>query len=342
MHIELDQSTQLVAANRTRKWFPEEKDWVLNKVMNRFIESSLIRKPDGSGGFELDQSKVDGIKNLIRSKQPLIAWIDSPDRYKAYLPADYLHLLSDSSFTQANCGAPDPSTTTVTHYITRLLSSKSAKPGPSYYQTLDLVMGGKTVKIPADLPYNNEYVGYPEKNDISFLVPYLLSKTGLYWERFGDVYHPGQFIAVSQSPIAAPTLKIDGTTFNSVTASSFTLTRHEDVSSKMRNNRLTASNLVPAMRSTSFFKSSSISPISELENNILWIYRDKSFTVSRIEVSYIRRPQPISLSLGTDCELGETVHQKICDLAVEYLQSRNKDVKGVQMSEADISKRIIL
>jgi len=32
MHIEIEQATQQVAANRGRKWYPEEIDWVLNKI----------------------------------------------------------------------------------------------------------------------------------------------------------------------------------------------------------------------------------------------------------------------------------------------------------------------
>ena len=342
MHIEIDQCTQLVAANRTRKWYPEEKDWVLNKMMLRLIENSLIRKPDNSGGFELDQSKVDAIKNLIKTRQELTAYIDSPTRYKCFLPADYLFLLSDASYTKPNCGEPDPEVINSTQYITRLLQEKSDKVTPSYYEEVNLLMQGVNITIPDNLPYNNDYAGYPEVDDISFLVPYILWKTGLRWERYAGLYYPGHYIGVTNTNPSNPSVEVDGTIFNEFSISTLSLSRHTESTHKHHNNRLTASNLISGMLPTAFFKPSYISPISELEKDILWIYRDNSFTVSKTEISYICKPQPISLSLGTDCELGETVHQKLCDLAVEYMQNRVKDLKGVQLSEADIVKRINL
>ncbi len=343
MHIEIDQSSQLVAANRTRKWYPEEKDWVLNKIMFRYIESCLVKRPDGSGGFELDQSKADGIRNLIKTKQALTAWVDSDVRYKSFLPADYLHLLSDASYTKANCGAADPALIGVLHYLSKIKQIKSEKAEAPFYETLILTLENIETSVPDELPYNNEYLGYPEKEDISFLVPYILWKTGLRWERFDDKYFPSHYMLFGTTTPTGGELTIDGDESAVYDTTAFTLQKHTPTGHAIHNNRLTASNMVNAMLPTSFFKPSYISPISELERDILWIYRDNSFTVSHVEISYIRKPQPISLSLGTDCELsGESTHQKLCDLAVEYLQGRTKDLKGVQMSEADIAKRIIL
>lgn len=343
MHIEVSQSTQLVAANRTRKWYPEEIDWVLNKMMYRFIENSLIPRKDGSGGFELDQSKVDGIRMLVKTNIPLTPYIDSDYRYKTYLPANYLHLLSDASYTRPICSGDTNTTSSETLYLSRIRQNRSTLGSPNYYQDLELVMTSGTVNIPDNLPYNHQYTGYPEKSDISFLVPFILWKTGVRWERFGEYYYPGYYLDISKTDPGFPSLEVDGVDVADYAVSSFTLTKYsEDSKDVHRSNRLTPSHLVSNMLSTAHFKPSFISPISELERDILWIHANKSFIVSRVEVSMIRKPQPISLSLGTDCELGETAHQKICDLAVEYLQGRTKDTKGVELTENDISKRIIL
>jgi len=40
---------------------------------------------------------------------------------------------------------------------------------------------------------------------------------------------------------------------------------------------------------------------------------------------YIRKPRTISLSLNQSCELADTTHHKIVDLAVEILRLDTKD-----------------
>ena len=41
MHIEVNQSLQKMAANKTLKFQPSEIDWVLNKMQLRFVENLL-------------------------------------------------------------------------------------------------------------------------------------------------------------------------------------------------------------------------------------------------------------------------------------------------------------
>lgn len=354
MHIDLDQSTQLVAANRTRKWYPEEKDWVLNKIMERFIRQQLRPRKDAlgniTGGFELDQAGSDAIRMLVVTNAALTPYIVDNKRYKCFLPADYSYLLSDGSDTKLICDATvEEPTASHTHFRTAMRQEQCPIDVLPHYGTMILQMPDKTVTIPDDLPPFNDYVGYREQKDISLLVPWILWKSGWYWERYDELYKPGWYIQVQNSTPSTATISIEGVTINDPggvdyadpVTSTKTYSYHTAAGNSV-NNRLLATDIVRQMNQSSFFKTAYYSPITELENNLLWVYRDNSFIVSGVSISYIRKPQPISLSLNTDCELAEGVHRVILEQAVEYMQNRTKDLQGVQLSEADMAKRIVL
>lgn len=336
MHIEVEQSTQLLAASATRKLLPEEIDWALNKVQGRFVEDQI--RPREGGRFEVDQSRVDNIRSLIKSMISLTPYVDNERRYKCYLPKDYRFLLSDASYSMRLCGAA-PVEAPVTKYVHRIKQVYSAKASPNYYTSYWLSLdGGFDFYLPASLPFSNKYVGYLNKEDISFVAPVITQLSSrLYWERYGNLYYPNHFIDVrdtiptlgliTQDSVAAP---------NSIAYDTLTLKKHVG-EGRFRDNRLTPSSSIASLQSAAFFATQYYSPISELNNNILYVYRDSSFIVSGVEISYISAPQTISLSLGTDSNLPETTHQKICDLTTEYILSTLLGQKS-----KDITERVTL
>lgn len=345
MHIELDQSTQQVAANRARKWLPEEKDWVLNKMQDRFITSCLRPKPDGSGGFELDQAKADHIRMLI-TRASLTPYIADAERYKCFLPANYRHLLADWSYTIDLCGAAVPTAISQTLYILQQKQYFSAAVNPNpppYYATMELTMGSLGITIPGSLPYGHSHTGYPELKDISFLVPWILWEMGeVYWEKFDNLYLPSTYILVRTEDGAISGLIVDGVDNTDVITTTKVLTYHGGTGIR-KNNRLSPTDIIPSLNQSAHYKSSHYSPISELEGNNLLIHRDNSFTVTGVGISYIRNPQPISLSLNSNCELaGEATHQTICDLATEYLKGTVQNAEGTQIKKVDIAERVTL
>jgi hypothetical protein len=345
MHIEIQQSTQQVAANRRRKWYPEEIDWVLNKMQNRFIASCLRARTDGSGGFELDTAKSNSIRMLITTKETIRPFIVSDTRYEAMLPADMAFLLDDWAVTEQWCGAATPQTSSETQFITRLQQKRSGLSAAPFYATLIAQLSGTTVSIPADASIGHTYTGLPEKEDVNFLVPWILSRArDIYWERYDKYYHPQYYIIVTSSAPGTVALTIDG----SDQTVSATVTRSMNYHSSTGKGTQVASRLTPSDRirdlnQSAYWRTAHNSPISELSGTNLVIYRDSSFTVTNVGVTYIRKPQPMSLSLNSDCELaGEDTHQAICDLATEYILGTIKDPEGTKLKEVDISKRVVL
>lgn len=348
MHIEIQQSTQQVAANRGRKWLPGEIDWILNKMQERFISSCLRPKDDGSGGFELDQVKADHIRVLVTTRQ-LTAYIADGTRYKCFLPGDYRNLLGDWSYTKDMCGAALPAPVSDTLYVSSILQHASELANGPYYEELQLEMPGISLDL-ADIvdPTGSDYAGYPEVKDSSFLVPVLLwhgnRQADMRWEEFDGQLLRNRYITVRTSaPVGAIAMTLDGESYADGSTTTRVLTRHTATGTAVVNNRLCATDIIPSLNQSRYYRSSHYSPISELQGTNLLIHRNDSFLVAGVGISYIRKPRPISLSLDSDCELGgEDTHQAICDLATEYIKGTVQNVEGKQLKTSDIAERVTL
>lgn len=346
MHVDVKQGVQQVAANRSRKYLDEEIDLVLNKMIERYIRAQLRPKTDGqgrlTGGFEIDQAGAENISGLLKLGVEITPWIDNSTRYKCLLPVDYQFLIADWSHTTNLCGTT-PEVTTANQYATRVRQDRTAKSSAPFYETLSTSISGTLVAIPGDLPYGHTYTGYRSKLDIGFIIPWIAMKGGWYWERFDGLYYPSHYIKVqSTTPSGTTAIMLDAATPTVTTGlDTITRTRHagEGVS---RANRLTPSDIVPNLNGAAFYKTSHYSPISELNGGILWLHKDNSFTVNKVFISYIRKSQPVSLGLNLDCELPETTHRSICDLAIEYIKGEVQNAEGKQLKTNDLTERVII
>lgn len=346
MHIEIQQAVQQVAANRSRRYRSEELDLVINKMINRFIQGCLRPRKDAqgreTGGFELDQLSTDKIRNLVVAPRRYPVYISDKERYFAVLPPDYAYLISDSSYVTELCGAV-PVEEKLTRRIYRLRQDYSTKSAAPYYVTLSLQLANKAVTVPADLPYGHKYVGYSSKEDISFLVPWIAQKAEVYWERYHDLYYPGHYIQVSDTAASSPLkLIVDGIDITPVVTEEQKDYLVHNAEGRLVANRLTPSEMVTTLNRAQYYKTAAYAPISEITGNTLWIYRDGSFTVNGISLTYVRKPQLVSLSLGTDCDLAPEFHQSICDLAVEYLKGNVENREGLTIAKTDLAERVTL
>jgi hypothetical protein len=228
-------------------------------------------------------------------------------------------------------------------YITALRQQLSGKTLAPYYTNIQAQLGTSLVSIPNDLPYGNTYNGYDSIRDIDFIRKYISLAGKWYWERFDSFYYPSFYINATTNPQGSlpPSINVDGSSSFVTKTSSYPLVSHGGTG-KYYDNRLSATDNISGLNSTAFLKSSYYSPISELSNGVLYVYNDISFTVSTVGISYVRKPQPISLYLNTNCELPEEFHQNICDLAVEYVKGRLNDLPGYQQTRADNDARVMI
>lgn len=348
MHIEIQQSTQHVAAARTRKFEPEEIDWILNKQQDRFVLACL--RPLQNGGFELDEAGYSKIGNLVEPNVSLKAWIESAKTYKSYLPANLMYLVSDRSLVNNLCGAA-PVVASGTLYRTWLRQDYSALTLGSghlkYYYAMAITMPDSVFTVPTDFPYGNSYDGYKQKPDVvTFLVPWILwNKKNWYWAKFDDLDKPGHYIQVQETVQAVTaSLTIDATALtptSTIGTDTKTLTRHTNTGLETEN-RLTSSEKIATLNQAAFWRTAYYSPITERTGNILRTYRDESFIVSGTIITYVRKPRPISLSLNSDCEINPDYHQALCDLCVEYLKGRVENKAGKDIVTEDLDSRVVL
>lgn len=350
MHIEVNQSLQKVSANLTRKFLTEEIDWVLTKIQDRFIRTCIrpvdLNKHTGRYTF-VDQLRADSLKNLVTYvKLPAYGDVSWDKKQKVILPKDYQYLLSDKSNISLICNRTLQQNSTVVP-LTKLALKETSAINPPYYigTATSVTIGSTTLNIPADLGLFNTYTGFQKKQDLTLLVPFILNyfwKAGVevYWERYAEVYKQNTFIIPNSLGQA---MVWDNVAVTSVTTENYTQVTidrsgEEDL---QVDNRLMASEDIPTYTSTPFFKSSSKGIISEMGPGVLYVYRDENCTVNSVIISYIRKPQPISLLLGSNCELSESTHQTICDLAVEYLKKTIEDPQW-QIKTQDVEQRIII
>jgi len=346
MHIEVNQSLQKVAANRTRKYLSEEIDWVLNKMQHRFIQGRI--KPRKGGGYSLEQMNVDALRPILVSGKKIPAFIDRPDRYKCFLPPDYSYLISDASLTSELC-KETAQVEAKKLYITWLKQVKTNKVDPLYYQTVKVTANADILNIPGNLPYYHEYTGYNRKEDIFLVLPWIvnhfqqLGNLQVGYELFGEYFKPSHYYFISDSAFPITSLVQDATNNTVQVQELKEFTSHKSLDTEVLTaNRLESSENIHNLLSTAFYKTSLHSPISELSKNILYVYHDSSFTVNSCEITYIRKPRIVSLFLGSDCELPAEFHPTICDLATEYIKGRLENGQGQQIIERDNELRVII
>jgi hypothetical protein len=346
MHIEINQSTQKVAANTTRKFLSQEIDWVLNKMFNRFIQLSLKPKLNAqgkpTGAFTIDQLRVDALRNLVVTNKEISSDLTISSRSKNILPSNYMYLLADQSRLLTDCGTSTTASSIVNLKVINMPEATGLGP---YFTSFSITANGKTVSIPGDLEHYNKYQATTNKADISFFIGFILYKlralgVEAYWEHYDTIYKQNCIIIPDGTGIA---VLYNGSAVTNISIVSKTVaTTTITTEGLYRANRLEESANIPELQQTAFYQSNMQSPISELENNVLWVYNGKNFTVTKAIISYIRKPKPISIILGSDCEIAEEFHQTICDMATEYLLNRMQDKDGTTLSTLDLENRVTL
>jgi len=341
MHLEIRQASQNISANVRRKLLPQEIDWLLNKIQERFIQSKVKPRKDGSGGFEVDQLDVDSIRTLLKTKE--IAAEIVGQTYEAQLPADYSYLISDDSKTLLLCGSTKSAVNaTETSLVLPLFTS--GKTSANYYLTVVLAIGPSLIISLSDVTtfYASSYTGLQSKDEKYVLRDALLwyirniLNMEVYWEKYKTITAPYSFIFPGYS---VGSISVDSGT-QAGTTRTITISKYSADGTWVPN-RLTASNQISTMSVTPWVQSGNKSPISELFNNKLLIHGDSSFIVSGlVRIDYIKKPRKINLLLNQDCELPEEFHQSICDLTVEYFKAMTADPNWEMKLKDNITRNV--
>lgn len=325
-HIELNILIQKIASNVNRGFDPSELDWILNKMVDRFIKDRIKQDQD-SLGFDATQIDLDALRTVVRNDVvlPVFAKSSDTDAY-AELPGDYAHHISSRSSTVEACNSSQyrvaSRRVTETEYIYTYPLRESAKTSPKYYTSIKVDFGGSTL-------ISMTTGGLDNRQEL-FTVRYLilsrlwaleLGNINFYWERYGSVYKPDSIIAVSKTPVTGLTgIVIDDTRADAV-ASTISKVRSTSVPvNKWAPNRVIRGHMRDTIMDSSFASSRANSPIASVDNNRLKIYCGERFLLNKLSITYVRKPAKISLTLNQSCDLPEEFHPQICDRAAVFIK----------------------
>jgi hypothetical protein len=331
MHIAVEQGLQKHTSYVFDDFLPEEIDLVLNKVQKRFIDDKF-RRDNVSEGFEIEQGDLDDLQFLIEKDIELPAFVNLASK-KAYsvFPSDYLYLVNDRTLINDDCKVLDltPLTPYTEEYVYTYPFDNSTA-SENYYAGFNIIYGGTTIfdlanyTISAGLTSNEER--FVIKNLVLDVIRHSLPSDiiGIYWERYRNQYAPNSFIIVSKSNVSNNSITVDGVgtpvlVIGSATPnlSVSTITPNKEV-----NNRLTKSeNLYEVAKDNAFYRTIPRSPISNISKDLIYVHFNERFIVTSLIIDYIRIPQNINLHLDRSCELDENTHERIVDLAVEYIKN---------------------
>jgi len=343
LHLNVNQRLQEVASFKRDKFRPEEIDLALNKAMNRLLERGIDTK------FQDDQINLSHVSGLIRKNKALEVIIPaaSDPLYEELAPSVYSIIPPDQYWLIGarnevirdpfECStAPTLSSTTLGEW-TAVVPFPAANASAPYFANVqvDSTILGNLYTAPAAIS-----AGFQNTKSQYVLVQNILEKLAqhatlrVYWERYRDTYYNNSFIFVSNSN--AGTIGISGTGLTpsnvAMTLANYTIYNRSLIPELASFESLLVpcrgqqeDTLYPALKQNVFYKTRKEEVVMDQTFDYLTFYRDESFIVTRAYIDYIRKPRTISLVLGQNCELADSVHHKIVDLAVEILRLDTKD-----------------
>ncbi len=319
MIVETQLQVQRLAGNRRDNLLDDKIIWKLNLAQEFLVQSQITADPRGGHRFLFNQKDNNEIQKLITPNYSLTVIKDTTVRGYCYLPSNFGYSLNERSYVLTDCsdGFETPTIEVVsTVYIIKF--KDSGKTTPPYYTNIGIVLPTGTTTLTTS--------GFKSVEEKFELIEYIITESDrvgagtwkTYYESYKNIYSPDSFIIVGVG-IPSIDLTIDGDTC-SKTSTTIIENNYKDIGTDEASNRSYKGDaLYDAIDGNYYDSPIPESPITQLANNLLYVYTSKRFIVSRIFIDYIRKPRRISLSLNQTCELNSNVHRKVCSIAAEML-----------------------
>lgn len=318
MHITVEQGMQKFAANRTRKFFPEEIDWKINREIERFITIAITE--NRFGFYEINERYAQAVAPLKETNIGVPAYLVAPDRYKVYMPADFRYMVSPGVVVAVACensgsGQMQRSESTRNVYAWNLQTAKSTA---NFWATFSFTFPTGAI-TQASIPGWTGYKTNKELFQFANIIQETMWALGInaYFEQFEDLYMPGHLIITGSSlPLSA--VVIDGTLVAATTLRTETLTSDNAVYLRSQPGRVMRGSVHHNMRITPYYNTNWESPLlEEFQVGGLSIYADSAYTVRGMEATYLRKPRRVDINLQRSCDLHPAFHETICNMVIQ-------------------------
>jgi hypothetical protein len=345
MHIAIDLELNKLNSNLYDNILPQEKDYFLNRAQERFIKQRYGAQSNNKGkGFEMSQKRIDDLKNLLvpnyydKAYRVAETDFDYLNKLRFYLPNDYMFLTSQRSKVFGNdCGDINLQELTETiHYYILPLSGFTVN------------YNGFSIKTTSETPYiqNLNYTAEDKELFITKLIidwetKISISKYKVYYERYNDIYSPGNLIFVAkETPQALKWYNAEvSTNFSPITKQYkyYTATCGKE---EIVVNRFAQQDDVYKMQMDPFNDTAMYGPLTIINQQFIDVFiKRQNFIVKEISISYIRRPKLISLELNQSCELAEETHAEIVrdavNLMLENFEAQNRLQTSLQVEQTN-------
>ena len=372
MHISLRQTVDRINSQRADQLLSEELDLELNRAMQRFINQRYGKNNVYQEGFEESQKRIDELRTLLVEYEDGVTFkeILKPDSIfvdQFQLPANYMYLVNQrSKIFVDNCRTiyynlianQDINYFTFTfddfmvngnEFVNSIgMEDGTVTPSiiPVWSASTDLTTSGYSPsaypqyinEVRADL-LNNPQPGFE-----------------IYWESYGPLSIPNNFIVIvdidgtggvfnwdASNGNTTPLVSID--TLNNPVAS--VSPRFEDRSNNLVRvpdgnftedtvlNKFSQQDDIFRLLDDPFNSTTHTSPLTTIRGGFIDIYTNAIFITSSIKITYLRKPQPINLSLGYNCELPDHTHEEVIAMAASSILEESSDPRyKTQMGEA--------
>ena len=356
MHHAVEQGLQKVASNSFDTFLPEEIDFALNKMQERFVKQRFWALSDPKAqGLHGAQKRVDDLRILT-----VLDYSDdvvTPDLYADHedfdLPTDYMFLINGRVKILYDDCQVDPELVTNSTFSNADSWSLGLGTDPSTYKWAITSGHLKHSSGSTDPARHSIRVVKGNKYLVTFLLKDATQGTAGYagslTVSLNDVIAGGSNTSPTFSYTSGSTNMLNNTSDTvkkQIELEVITDWRSDSANSPGNNNVLRfnpSSDFTGRIDEVSvrrikeiplriiepddaynilgnpFATSTPNSAIGIVNNTEIKVFNNKSYLLKGLNADYIRTPVEISLSSGVDCELADHTHQEIVDLTVKHL-----------------------
>lgn len=329
-HIALDIQCQKLNSNAYGNIRPEQKDWLLNESIIRFIKQRINpRSNSKKQGFADTIKRYDDLETLITPITIPLYKFDSKNLF-GIKPYNYFHYLTSKTNVAYDCNGLDNTTivpTTQRYVIAKLLDATT-----SLYNDFEISLdsgSGFTLKLDVDnYPYLSG--GIPTLDAKFIIINWVLEEWNrLYgstifvkWEKYDNIYAPNSFIFVT-TDITDITirLKTDTITDYSFVNRIFDKYNYTITNVNLAINRIQKTDEFDDMVVHSFGNSKFDSPLGKFESNRIIINHNEKFIANTLEMNYIRFPRKIDINLNQGNELDSSTDDEIISMTTQKMKA---------------------
>lgn len=352
MHIAWKQGMDKVHSERDDQFLPQEIDIELNRAMQRFIDQRYGKNNIYQEGFEQSQKRIDELRSLLVEYEDDVIFKEETvngvfvDSFQ--FPNDYMYLVNQrSSIFLNNCKPLQYITQSLPNifYFTFNLQNFFVQDLNFLDEMYMIDSAGQQhlVWTASQQLTQNGYDPSQFPENVTSVVNDILNNSqpgfNIYWQSYGTLDFPGQFIVVidldTYPNITQGTQLHAYDQQNNIVNSVYVQEQDRssfqkrvptgEVQEKKVLNRFSQQDDIYRLLNDPFNTTFKDEPLTTIRDSFIDIYTSSIFIIDKVKITYIRKPLPISISLGYDCELPEHTHQTIVDMAIASGLERTSD-----------------